>query len=91
MALVRRSVERARAAGVQALLEFPEPVLAEHQPLGDTVRTQATVRWQEPPVAKDAAIRMTAAARQRDHHGVVDTFSFQGLLDETRLDWSHFG
>ncbi|MCG8422779.1 MAG: hypothetical protein MJE77_33100 [Proteobacteria bacterium] len=90
--LVRDSIESARAAGVLAVIDFPEPALIEAQPLGDApVGIGAEAGFAEAEPLGDAAPDVQAHAGARDDHALTEeSFALLGLFDHTRLDWSHF-
>ena len=90
--LIRQSLDRARAAGVEALLDFPEPVLTEGHALAERAQVTAAGRWTEAQPLGESVPAVAAADRRVEDLALTDgPFSMLGILDTTRLDWMHLG
>ena len=91
--LTRRTVEAARAAGVLAAVDFPEPPRKEQHPLGEgALRVSLRVRAKESQPGAEAlkvgvSVRGTERQPSEDRRGL----SVQGVFDVTRFGWSHLG
>ncbi|WP_224241988.1 hypothetical protein [Hyalangium gracile] len=90
--LLRRSVERARAASVQVSVDFPEPPREETHPLGEetpgvhlTARATEDARMRERLQVKATAPQ--PAEKQPLGEGLL---TLGGIFDVTRMDWSRF-
>ncbi len=90
--LVRRSVERARAASVQVSVDFPEPPRLEEHPLGEHgPAVGLTARSQEDARARERlAVGMGVAQPAESQPLGEGLFTTRGIFDVTRLDWSRF-
>lgn len=86
--LLRSSVESARAAGVRAIIDFPEPTRHELQAATEQVAINVHLSWAEPAGAQDRLISVTAGDSYREEATVQDAFGIQGIFDVTRLDWT---
>lgn len=92
--LTRRTVEAAKAAGVLAAVDFPEPPRCERHALGEgALRVSLAVGSKESQPGAEAlkAVRVTVRGTERqpedDHRGLT----IQGVFDRTRFGWSHLG
>jgi hypothetical protein len=90
--LLRRSVERARAASVQVSVDFPEPPREETHPLGDGTQAVGLVARATEDARMREKLQVRAAAPQpREQQPLGEgLFTTQGIFDVTRLDWSRF-
>lgn len=90
--LLREDVARATAAGVRALVDFPEPVRREHVATGDALGLATAQRWTDDAAPADAPPAFGITAVQREVHDCAEGgLSFEGVFDHTRLDWTHTG
>lgn len=89
--LVRRSVERARAAGVRVSVDFPEPPRLETHPLREkTPAVAVTARGSEDARARETLeAKVGAKAKEAQPLG-EGLLTVRGIFDATRLDWSRF-
>ncbi|MFO1432401.1 MAG: hypothetical protein U1F76_20045 [Candidatus Competibacteraceae bacterium] len=91
-ALVKNSIEWARAAGVQALVDFPEPVYKEIHVLEERPCRLATTLVEKENAAQLSDLHMQVRGSYKEEHDTLgDCFSMLGIFDTTRLDWTHLG
>lgn len=91
VALLRDSVEQARAVGVRALVDFPEPVYRELQFFSEAGRLHVHNRQPVEVGLRESGLIMTVQAKQQEDHKLEDMFSLLGVFDTTRLNWTHLG
>ena len=88
--LVYGNVERTRAAGVQALVDFPIPAYVENQPLAE--RHEISINRQSmenaTPLDRNPEIQVRSDLIEKQQLG-EGAFSLLGVFDTTRLDWTH--
>ena len=90
-ALFNHGVRQAKAAGVAACVDFPQPQLREDPSLGDQLMLGTRQRWQEVQPLQDNEPHWQLQARIREKHPLADGgLTFRGVFDNTRLDGSHF-
>lgn len=90
--LLRADVARATAAGVRALVDFPEPTRRENLAPGEAFSAATHQRWQEDNRVTDGQLQIGVTSSQQEEHATADgPFSLQLVFDTTRLDWSHAG
>ena len=89
--LVFSNVERARAAGVQAILDFPEPVNTEAHPITDQFAIALKHSWPEQHVLGDTEpeSELHKSPVEQQQLG-EETLLWNGLFDKTTLDNSYF-
>ncbi|WP_295455110.1 hypothetical protein [uncultured Thiodictyon sp.] len=92
VAALRELLRQARPAGVQARLDFPEPVYREAQPLGDAgLRVQTRQVWGEAQGQAEGRLGRAAGLRLAERQGLADErLTIPGVFDRTPLDWSGF-
>ncbi len=92
MRSVRAALARATAAGVPALVDFPEPTRRESLAPGEAFSAATHQSWQEDSRVADGQLQFDVTASQQEKHATADgPFSLQVVFDTTRLDWSHAG
>jgi hypothetical protein len=90
-ALLIHWVRQAKAAGVAAWVDFPQPQLREDPSLGDQLLLGTRQQWQEAQSLQDTEPHWQLQSRHRESHSLGDGgLSFRGVFDNTRLDGSHF-
>lgn len=89
--LVARLVQKARAAGVTALVDFPEPPWREEHPMADRLRIELRLSQRDTQALGAGAPAWRSRAglqeRQRLSEGVP---VFRGVHDATRFDSSSY-
>jgi hypothetical protein len=92
VALLRRMLDRARAAGVRAALDLPEPTHTDQHELGTRAfSVEADAKFQERAGATTSELSADAAAKLEERHSIGEgQFSFQGVFDVTRFEGSRF-
>ena len=90
--LLRRSVDRARAASIQVSLDFPEPPREERHELGEhTPGLQLKASFAEDARMREKLQVRAAVAQPQETQPLGEgLFTTQGIFDVTRLDWSRF-
>jgi hypothetical protein len=89
--LMRRSAERARAAGVRVAVDFPEPPREEAHPLGEhTPAVGLSTQAREDARAREALAVTAEAGRQEAQPLGEGLLTVRGIFDVTRMDWSRF-
>lgn len=92
LALVRAEIEQARAAGVRALIDFPEPEQRERHDTDERLQLRASIDWRESAGVADSGPVISLAANQQERHAVADgRFALLGRFGQSRLDWSRVG
>jgi hypothetical protein len=90
MEFVREVVERARAAGVTALVDFPEPVHRERWFVDERHRVAVKSVLSERTGLDECLSGIGLAQNHRERQGAVEgPMAFEGIFDVTRLDWSY--
>lgn len=91
--LLRSDVTRATAAGVRAMVDFPEPPRREDVMPADGLSAVALAqRWTEDAAPTDGALQTGLGLSSQERHEPGEgRFSMQVVFDTTRLDWSHAG
>lgn len=91
LAAVHAELQHARAAGVRALVDFPEPPIRESQPLADVLALNVALRWQEHVTAREGAMAIAAqrpiAERQSSSDGAL---VIGPAFDGSRFDDAQF-
>ncbi len=88
--LVRRTVERARAAGIRVAVDFPAPPRKEEHPLEELGwEARLGIQQREEARARDSLAVRVDARHEEKQPLAEERFSMQGIFDVTRLDWSH--
>ncbi len=88
--LVRRTVERARAAGIRVVVDFPEPPHQEEHSLGETGWTALLATRAEENAQALETLKVGMRTTQAEAQPLAEErFSMQGIFDTTRLEWSH--
>lgn len=91
--LLRSDVTRATAAGVRAMVDFPEPPRREAVQPGDTLAAITTgQQWTEDAAPADGGLHTGLGLGSQERHEPGEgRFSMRVVFDTTRLDWSHAG
>jgi len=91
-ALVRGSIEWARAVGVQALIDFPEPVYKEMHVLEEQRYGITTTFTGKENADQASALHVQVREGYKEEHDTLgDCFSMLGIFDTTRLGWTYLG
>jgi hypothetical protein len=91
IALIRRQLQQAKAAGVEALLEFPEAPQQESHALAAALALRAAYKAQEAQALGENPPHWSSAAAQIENLSLQEgTLSWRGVFGATALDWSHF-
>ena len=89
--LLTQWVQRAKAAGVWALVDFPEPVQRDIQALDELAGIQTRQQWQEAQTLEETALRSALQFRNQEIQPLTEgALIWRGVFDNTRLDGSHF-
>jgi hypothetical protein len=84
-------IQRAKAAGVLALVDFPEPVQRENQALGEQAGIQTRQQWQEAQTLEESALHSEIQFRNQEIQLLTEgALIWRGVFDSTRLDGSRF-
>ncbi|GAA5787151.1 hypothetical protein [Chitiniphilus shinanonensis] len=88
--LMRQDIERARAAGVRALIDFPVlPYREEHDSDDSGFALAATLSGRESHDPREGRLAITASQPLADTHAVGEGgLTFDAVWDATRFDWS---
>ena len=88
--LVYDNVERARPAGVRALIDFPIPAHVEKQPLAERHEIKVNQQWIEKSTFRDQALELQVRSKLNETQELEEgSFSLLGFFDTTRFDWTH--
>ncbi|MFC1747172.1 hypothetical protein ACFL2V_00040 [Pseudomonadota bacterium] len=89
--LLYQQVERARAAGVNAIIDFPEPVNRETHPIKENFVIKLDYTWGEHQTLGDSAPEKAVHIQRRESHALSDGNPlFPGEFDNTGFDFSYF-
>ncbi len=89
--LVAANVARARAAGVEARLVFPEPPMYETHPTSDVASMATEQQWLEQQQQNDAILQFAAEQKMSEQQPLGDSApTWDGLFDHTVLGSSRF-
>ncbi|MBE0619450.1 MAG: hypothetical protein IH605_02550 [Burkholderiales bacterium] len=92
LGLVRAEVEQARAAGVRALVDFPEPEQREKHDTSERLQLRASVDWRESAGVAETGPAIGLRATRQERHAVADgRLALLGRFGQSRLDWSRVG
>ena len=92
LAPLRSNLVRASAAGVRALVDFPEPPLRDVQQSNESLSLSTHQRWSEAHAPEDLPLRIGSKLAHTEEHATGEgQFSMRGVFDTTRLNWSHAG
>ncbi|RDE52164.1 MAG: hypothetical protein DVS81_02735 [Candidatus Accumulibacter meliphilus] len=89
--MLSRWIQQARAAGIVAALDFPEPKRREQAALGERVSWQTRQQWRESLPATEGPLTWTTQSKNREAHPLTDAvLAWRAVFDNTRLDASRF-
>jgi hypothetical protein len=89
---LRSNLIRASAAGVRALVDFPEPPLRDVQQSNEAFSLHTRQVWSEDHELADQALSIRSTLPQTEEHATGEgQFSMRAVFDTTRLNWSHAG
>jgi hypothetical protein len=88
--LLVRLVNKAKAAGVAAVVDFPEPVWGEHQPLADELSWMVHSGQRQRHVLESTLSMHNRASHRETQPLGEGALTWQGIFDTTLLDHSHF-
>lgn len=84
-------IQKARAAGVTALISFPEPTQREHHPISDQAGLNLKHKQQEHHRLNESSLEWHGQLSYKETQALSEgTLSWRGVFDVTRLDGSHF-
>lgn len=87
--LLSSNVMRGAAAGVRALVDFPEQPLRDIQQSSASLTLASAQRWQEDQNPADMPLQIASRLPLQEQHDTAEgRFSLRGVFDTTRLDWS---
>ena len=90
--LLRADVNRASAAGVGALVDFPEPTRRETAAPAEALGLSIRQDWSEDAAPGETGLEVRTNTALADAHDTAEgRFSIGAVFDTTRLDWSHAG
>ena len=90
--LLLSDVAQARAAGVQVLVNFPQPRWRDEQSVSERFALRGAILWREAMAAADQPPRFETSATLRETQTMDDgPLYFGGRLDLTRFDSSVLG
>lgn len=84
-------IQQAKAAGVLALVDFPEQALRESHTLLENEKIHTRQRWQESLLIEDNTPGFGLHSINQENQNLSEgALSWQGVFDTTRLDGSRF-
>lgn len=86
--LLRRVVDQARAAGVQAAVDIPLPPRREQQPLGERLAIAIAVEHTESHAVAESPLGLRSTM-DGERHDVEAVFSISGVVDGEPVDLLH--
>ena len=89
--LLAQWVQRAKAAGVLALVDFPEQELRETQFLSERGILRTRQQWQESQMLEETTLRAELQFKNQEIQLLTEgALTWRGVFDTTRLDESGF-
>jgi hypothetical protein len=89
--LLARLVQKSRAAGVTALVDFPEPTQRECHSVSERLGLSVGLNWREHHILEDTEPKWRCRVDYRETQPLAEgVLAWRGVFDVTRLDGSHF-